>query len=92
MYYNSPFFVPCNYYRMVQMPKSYKTLEKALTLVKTAIQGEREVEPFYDYLISVSPTEEEKNIITTIRDDERKHRMLAIHSMLFYFIITRKLH
>lgn len=69
-----PFFVPNNYFRVAPMEKSYKTLEEALELVKDAIQDERKDELFYDYLISVAPTQEEKNIITTIRDDERKHR------------------
>ncbi|MDF2513091.1 MAG: rubrerythrin [Herbinix sp.] len=51
----------------------YKTLPEALALVKSAVEGEREDELFYDYLISVAPSQEEVNIIQSIRDDERKH-------------------
>ena len=51
-------------------------LQKALVEVKEAVQGEREDELFYDYLISVAPTREEKDIIGSIRDDERKHNRL----------------
>lgn len=51
-------------------------LQEALVGVKEAVQGEREDELFYDYLISVAPTREEKDIIVTIRDDERKHNRL----------------
>lgn len=58
------------------VPKTYKTLEEALAIVKEAVQDEREDELFYDYLISVAPTKEEKDIITSIRNDERKHNKL----------------
>jgi predicted heme/steroid binding protein/rubrerythrin len=73
MYYQTPFFAPNNFFRAAQMDKSYKTLNEALSLVKEAIQDKREDELLYDYLISVAPTEEEKDIIASIRDDERKH-------------------
>jgi predicted heme/steroid binding protein/rubrerythrin len=72
MYHSIP-FITDNYFRAAQIPKTYKTLEQALALAKEAIQDEREDELFYDYLISVAPTEEEKDIIASIRDDERKH-------------------
>lgn len=51
-------------------------LQEALVGVKEAVQGEREDELFYDHLISVAPTREEKDIIVSIRDDERKHNRL----------------
>ncbi|MBU3207199.1 ferritin-like domain-containing protein [Clostridium algidicarnis] len=51
-------------------------LQMALEGVKKAVQGEREDELFYDYLISVAPTTEEKDILTSIRDDERRHNAL----------------
>ncbi|MBU3196267.1 ferritin-like domain-containing protein [Clostridium algidicarnis] len=51
-------------------------LQMALEGVKKAVQGEREDELFYDYLISVAPTREEKDILTSIRDDERRHNTL----------------
>lgn len=63
-------------YGGMQQPTSYKTLQEALALAKQSIQGEREDELFYDYLISVAPTQEEKNIIASIRDDERKHNQM----------------
>lgn len=69
----SLFSPPSDYCRFNQMQKPYRTLEEALTLVKNAIQCEKEDELFYDYLISMAPTQEEKDIITTIRNDERKH-------------------
>ncbi len=56
--------------------ETYKTLEEALDLVSQAVQGERKDELFYDYLISVAPTQEEKEIISDIRDDERKHNRM----------------
>lgn len=66
MHYSPPFYTPNNYFRAGQMAKSYKALEEA-------IENEREDELFYDYLLSLAPTKEEKDIITSIRDDERKH-------------------
>ena len=54
----------------------YKTLQEALELVQNAVQGERNDELFYDYLISVAPTQEEKDIITDIRNDEREHNRM----------------
>ncbi|WP_305025237.1 ferritin-like domain-containing protein [Paenibacillus lacisoli] len=59
-----------------QEQKSYKTLQEALELIKKAVSGEREDELFYDYLISEAPTTEEKEIIETIRNDERKHNRM----------------
>lgn len=59
-----------------EMNRTYKTLEEALSLVKKAVEGEREDEMFYDYLLSVAPTQEQKEIITTIRNDERKHNKM----------------
>ncbi|KZL92665.1 ferritin-like domain-containing protein [Clostridium magnum] len=51
-------------------------LQNSLNLVKEAVSGEREDELFYDYLISVAPSKEEKDIIASIRDDERKHNVM----------------
>jgi len=45
----------------------------ALEGIKKAVQGEREDELFYDYLISTAPNTEQKDIIVSIRDDERTH-------------------
>ena len=44
--------------------------------LKKQFKGEKEDELFYDYLISVAPTSDEKEIIASIRDDERKHNKL----------------
>jgi len=42
-------------------------LNKALCLIKDAVQGERNDELEYEYLICLAPTREEKEIITSIR-------------------------
>lgn len=57
---------------MMYNPQFHEALEG----VKEAVQGEREDELFYNYLISVAPTREEKDIIVSIRDDERRHNRL----------------
>ncbi|WNC16168.1 ferritin-like domain-containing protein [Brevibacillus brevis] len=51
-------------------------MQLVLRLILEAISDERHDELFYDYLLSVAPTEKEQQVITGIRDDERKHRRL----------------
>lgn len=51
-------------------------LPGAIELIAQAVAGEREDELFYDYLISVAPNEEARNIIRGIRDDEKKHNKM----------------
>lgn len=53
---------------------SQESLALALNLMKEAVQDERHDELLYDYLISVAPTQEEKDIITSVRNDEKNHR------------------
>lgn len=55
-----------------------------ISLIQQGIAGEREDELFYDYLISVAPTQQEKMVIESIRNDERKHRRMfrSIYSQL----------
>jgi Uncharacterized conserved protein len=53
-----------------------QNLPEALMLIKNAVAGEREDEMFYDWLISTAPSNEDKQIITSIRDDERKHNKM----------------
>lgn len=79
-----PFFFHYDYLKNDKMHIPYKTLEYALTLVKEAIQDERKDELFYDYLITTASTEEEKNIISSIRDDERKHNKYFKEIYEFY--------
>lgn len=97
-YFNRcPFSFNCmegNLYRQeMNMPKhtdpyTYpENLPGALALIKDAVNGEREDELFYDYLISVAPDEEAKDIITAIRDDERKHNKMF---RKIYFDLTGK--
>jgi len=48
-------------------------LKIVLQLIQDAVSGEREDELFYDFLIGEAPSNEDKKIIESIRDDERKH-------------------
>jgi rubrerythrin len=50
--------------------------DKAIELMKSAVQGERNDELFYDELIRLAPTAEQKKIIESIRDDERGHNRM----------------
>jgi len=51
-------------------------LQMALNDIRKAVQAEREDELFYDYLIKEAPTTDEKTIISSIRDDERRHNRI----------------
>lgn len=75
-YVNHGWYMPYYYGHIRQETMSYKSLQEALTLIKQAVSGEREDELFYDYLLSVAPSQEEKVIIESIRNDERKHNQM----------------
>jgi rubrerythrin len=51
-------------------------LSQAIELIKQSVGDEREDELFYDALINQAQTEQEKEIIKSIRDDERKHNQI----------------
>lgn len=51
-------------------------LSQAIDLIRTSVGDEKEDELFYDNLIRQAPTEKEKEIIRSIRDDERKHNRI----------------
>lgn len=57
-----------------QMPSG--SMQAVLSVISSSIADERNDELFYDYLISVAPTEQEKRVIESIRNDERKHRRM----------------
>lgn len=72
--YNNPYsnqFMQCSSYGMDFSLSAFNT---ALSLIREAVQGEREDELKYNFLIENAPTQEERDIITSIRDDERLHR------------------
>ncbi len=52
------------------------TLNQAIELIRQSVGDEREDEMFYDILIKQAPTEKEKEMIRSIRDDERKHNQI----------------
>lgn len=52
------------------------TLNQAITLIKKSVGDEKEDELFYDILIEQAPTDKEKDIIKSIRADERKHNQI----------------
>lgn len=45
----------------------------SLNLIKEAVEDEKSDQMFYDYLMSKAPTKEEKEIIKSIKKDEKKH-------------------
>ena len=61
-----------------------ENLPNALNLMRDAISGEYMDRLFYTYLIENAPNVEEKNIITSIRDNEIKH--FDMFHQIFYDI------
>ena len=53
-----------------------QAFQLSLKLIAEAVQGEKEDQIFYDYLIANAPTQGQKEIITTIRNDEIRHNQL----------------
>lgn len=64
------------YIRMNSQMTDENKLEQGLLWVRKAVQGDRIGESFYDYLIIQAPTTEEKKIISSIREDERRHNRI----------------
>lgn len=52
------------------------TLNQAIDLIELSVDDEKEDEMFYNLLIEQAPTNEEKEIIKGIRNDERKHNQI----------------
>ena len=52
------------------------TLNQAIDLIRKSVDDEKEDEMFYGILIEQAPTDKEKDIIRSIRDDERKHNQI----------------
>jgi rubrerythrin len=61
-----------------------ENLSNALNLIQKAVAGESEDRAFYSYLIDNAPDEEEKQIITEIRDNEISH--YSLFQQIYYEI------
>jgi len=60
------------------------TLNQAIMLIRKSIGDEKEDEMFYETIIRQAPTDKEKNIIRSIRDDERRHNQI-LRKLYFEF-------
>ncbi|WP_068777083.1 ferritin-like domain-containing protein [Paenibacillus sp. FJAT-26967] len=81
MYYASPYTTSSAPFQAWMRTGSKE--EEVIALILESVQGERNDELFYDYLIKIAPAQKDKDIIAGIRDDERKHRKL-FRSMYYY--------
>jgi len=52
------------------------TFDEAVNLIRKSVEDEKEDEMFYDELIKEASNPKEKEIIISIRDDERKHNQI----------------
>lgn len=72
MYWSMPAYA----YRQSFQPVWATDYSQALEMIRKAVQGERHDELFYDELIRLAPTQDQKKIIASIRDDERSHNRM----------------
>ncbi|MBD3919332.1 ferritin-like domain-containing protein [Paenibacillus sp. PR3] len=63
-------------YRQSFQPIWQTTFQQALAMIRSAVQGERHDELFYEELIRLAPDQMQRNIIASIRDDERGHNQM----------------
>lgn len=57
------------YYQIPNNPQ----LQRGLDVISQAVQGEIKDALFYNYLISIAPTDEEKVLISAIKEEELRH-------------------
>jgi rubrerythrin len=55
-----------------------ENLSNAISLIEEALAGEEEDRLFYSYLINNAPSEEDRQIISGIRDNEIRHHSLFL--------------
>ena len=65
----SPYINCLNY----GMDFTQENFNESLKLIVVTLQKEKNNNPIYDYLINISPTQEEKQIIISIKKDQLKH-------------------
>ena len=63
-------------FQMYAQQYAQQALQQSLKLMAEAVQGEKEDRIFYDYLIDNAPTQDQKEIISSIRNDEIRHNQL----------------
>ncbi|MDP4182035.1 MAG: ferritin-like domain-containing protein [Bacillota bacterium] len=66
-----------------------QNLPQALQLIQEGIAGEREDRMFYDYLISAAPSDDDKEIIKGIRDNEIQH--FAMFRQIYFQLTGQQL-
>ncbi len=76
----NPYYAGQGPYAMAQLPAQWleqytypQNVPHALRLIQEAVAGETEDRMFYQYLIDNAPSQEDREIITGIRDDEISH-------------------
>ena len=88
--YSRPYIEPCTEYStIVNSDFSEETFNKALDLIRESVQREKADELLYEYLISVAPTEEEKVILSSIKDDSKNH--VKYFSEMYYYYTCKNL-
>ena len=60
------------------------SFSQAVDMIRRSVGDERADEVFYDALIKMAPNDRDKEIITGIRDDERKHNRI-LRELYFNF-------
>ena len=84
MNYFMPLRDQYNHSSLNEIGKSYNSLEDALLIIEKSLENQQEDEITYNYLMALAPTEEEKSIIISIRNDNVKHDEFLREIYAFY--------
>lgn len=85
----SPYHMPLQNTADAVSALPYTYLPQALHLIKEVVAGEREDRMFYEYLTSTAPSEEDKEIIKSIRDNEIQH--FSMFRQIYYQLTGQQL-
>ncbi|MFE5321858.1 ferritin-like domain-containing protein [Paenibacillus sp. NPDC056579] len=59
-------------FRQNGLQSPYHVLQESLHFIQEAVAGESNAEKFYEKLLELAPSEEDRSVITSIREDERR--------------------
>lgn len=71
-------------YRPNGMQPPYQALQKSLHAIQEAVANESNTEKFYQKLLELSPSEEDRGVITSIHENERAH-LQTLREIYFAF-------
>lgn len=72
----APFHMMGWSFRQNGMQTPYQALQESLHAIQEAVADESNAEKFYRKLLELAPSEEDRSVVSSIRDNEREHLQL----------------